>query len=129
MVNFKILRLTVFLLVIVLFTNCINLSKENKQTIENIETQFFEISIGEATTITTKGGVIIKIQENTFISDSKTIQLEVQEILTRADLIRSQISTITKDGKHFLSTISKSENTVFNPKSSKCDEFLTVNYN
>ena len=92
-------RLTVFLLVIVLFTNCINLSKENKQTIENIETQFFEISIGEATTITTKGGVIIKIQENTFISDSKTIQLEVQEILTRADLIRSQISTITKDGK------------------------------
>lgn len=80
------------------FMNC-NRSSNSVQTIKNIETQFFEIPIGEATTITTKGGVIIEIQENTFESNASTIQLEVQEILTRADLIRSGVSTITKKGE------------------------------
>lgn len=58
------------------FMNC-NRSSNSVQTIKNIETQFFEIPVGEATTITTKGGVIIEIQDNTFESDATTIQLEV----------------------------------------------------
>lgn len=91
-------KLLIIVIIALAFIAC-NRNSNNGQIIKNIETQFFEIPIGEATAITTKGGVIIEIQENTFESNASTIQLEVQEILTRADLIRSGISTITKKGE------------------------------
>lgn len=88
------------LLILFCFSRCQpdTRSREVLLSAENIESQSFTIITGRDTILTTKGGSILKIAANTF-PKGKTIQLAIREVLTKADIIKSGLSTIDSEGR------------------------------
>jgi hypothetical protein len=78
--------------------------KEGPSTSEfnlgNIKEQVFKINLNQDTVLKTESGVLIKLSKNTFKSITLTaVKLRVKEILTKADLIKSGISTFDEQGR------------------------------
>ena len=104
-----------FLLIISLFYSCEN---DNNQLFspDNIESQFFQINIATDTTIQAKDGTVLEIDKNTFSSKSGSVKLEVKEVLTKSDIIKSGLFTLAEnneilesDGMLFLDVEPKQE--------------------
>jgi mono/diheme cytochrome c family protein len=65
-----------------------------------LKKEVFSITTGRDTTLKTSAGVIIYIKAKSFLVAPNTkTQVTIQTIMTKADLIRSRVSTITADGK------------------------------
>lgn len=66
---------------------------------QNIEKQIFKIKNKRDTSFITKGGTTLKICSNTFETDASEIEIQVQEILTKEDIIKSGIPTMADNGE------------------------------
>ena len=67
---------------------------------QNIENQSFRIKIGKDTVLKTRGGVILTLCPNTFLGkNGQEVEVVVQEILNKKDLVQSGIPTIADDGR------------------------------
>jgi len=66
----------------------------------NIEAQTFKIKTDRDTILTTKAGTILQISANTFLNASvPEVEFLVQEVMSKADLIKSGIPTIGENGE------------------------------
>jgi mono/diheme cytochrome c family protein len=92
--------------ILLIFATCLfNCSKKEESStsefnLGNIKEQVFKINLNQDTVLQTESGVLIKLRKNTFKSTTLTaVELRVKEILTKADLIKSGISTIDEQGR------------------------------
>ena len=60
--------------------------------------QTFVIKTGRDTSITCAGGTVLKFCANTFRTDAAAVTLEVQEVLSRSDMLGAGVSTRSTDG-------------------------------
>lgn len=68
--------------------------------VDNLELQVFTIKADQAHTLTGKNGVTISIPVNTFTTtkDDGTVKIQLREAISKSDMVRAGLNTVTADG-------------------------------